>query len=48
MKYKNIFKGLILASSFGIFSFGYSDHKSTENAHWRYVGAEGPEHWGDI
>ncbi|API86735.1 carbonic anhydrase [Francisella uliginis] len=48
MKYKNIFKGLILASSFSIFSFAYSNSKSTENAQWGYVGAEGPEHWGDL
>ncbi|ASG67983.1 carbonate dehydratase [Francisella halioticida] len=48
VKYKNILKALVLASFFSIFSFGYSDDKSIENAQWGYVGAEGPVHWGNL
>lgn len=48
MKYNKILKGLFVATTFSIFSFGYSDDKAQGNVNWGYIGSKAPEYWGEL
>ncbi|QLE78247.1 carbonic anhydrase family protein [Francisella sp. Scap27] len=47
-KYKKIFKKTFIASSLAVLAGCASNVDSTKHAEWGYVGAEGPEHWGEL
>lgn len=47
LKYKNFSKKIFIASSFAVLASCVNKVNSTDSSKWGYVGAEGPEHWGN-